>query len=480
VKPRVFIGSSTEGLQVAESLNLRLTKECETVPWNGSPFVVSETYIASLEKALSDVEFAVLVVTPDDTREKRGIEGKIPRDNVVFELGLFMGRLGRERTFIVCDPAVVDLPTDLSGLAVAEYDSKRSDNDWISALIPAATRILQAVRRAPRLVAASNHAQSSALADPEALYNSIVAWNPSTDDEIVIQTSNTVWAWQIMPTLIHWRLSGVPVRVHAPSVTAPALAARAEKARRTLLGELGVRICVTDTPGISGFFLKTPYPDESVALIVNERNEEGPRFARRYQGSADSAAVEALLDKLPSGAGTTGEADFTPTLLEQDANEIVAMLRKGVKQYNAPSVHITFGPVPTKDLLLMSPYARAYKYAQIKRLVNWYTDRDRPLFGALAVTLRSGEKSIITPPVVEMATEGPIVMEGTTRAAYCHKNQLGDYHCIVVRGVDDPLPGSPVRINEVTISERSLSQRERTEDYQEQLYRRIERAIHPY
>src|SRR5690242_3016904 len=127
MKPRVFIGSSTEGIDVAECLNLRLVKECETVPWNGSPFAISETYIASLEKALANVEFAVLVVTPDDLREKRGDESRIPRDNVVFELGLFMGRLGRERTFIVCDPATVQLPTDLLGVATAEFDSRRSD-----------------------------------------------------------------------------------------------------------------------------------------------------------------------------------------------------------------------------------------------------------------------------------------------------------------------------------------------------------------
>lgn len=69
MKPRIFIGSSTEGLEVAENLNLRLSKDCETVPWNGGAFGVSETYIGSLEKALEDVEFAVLIVPALTSRD---------------------------------------------------------------------------------------------------------------------------------------------------------------------------------------------------------------------------------------------------------------------------------------------------------------------------------------------------------------------------------------------------------------------------
>jgi predicted nucleotide-binding protein len=130
MKPRVFIGSSSEGLDFAESLNIRLARDCETVVWSSGAFGVSETYLESLEKALVGVEFAVLIVTADDTRDKRGVGGKIPRDNVVFELGLFMGRLGRQRTFIVCDPKTnVELPSDLEGVNLASFDSNRSDGN---------------------------------------------------------------------------------------------------------------------------------------------------------------------------------------------------------------------------------------------------------------------------------------------------------------------------------------------------------------
>jgi predicted nucleotide-binding protein len=150
MKPRVFIGSSSEGVDYAENLNIRLSHDCETVLWRAGAFHVSEAYMESLEKGLANVEFAVLVVTPDDVRDKRGVEGRIPRDNVIFELGLFMGRLGRERTFIVTDPKMnVELPTDLLGITVAEFDSNRSDGNLENAILPAATKIVHAIKQAP-------------------------------------------------------------------------------------------------------------------------------------------------------------------------------------------------------------------------------------------------------------------------------------------------------------------------------------------
>ena len=481
-KPRVFIGSSTEGQDIAESLNLRLAKECETVPWQAGAFAISETYIGSLEKALAGVEFAVLVVTADDIRKKRGEESKVPRDNILFELGLFMGRLGRERTFIVCDPSTVELPTDLLGISVAQFNSRRSDRDLRSALLPAATEILHAIRQAPRLANAQPNAPLyHTLPDLDALYSAVVAWPAGPDHEIVIQTSDTVWALKLVPTLVHWRQNGVAVRVFAPPLLQQGLLARGETARRKFLAELGIDFRQSANLAVLGFFLKTKYNEENVAIVVNERPQNGVPLATSYEGGAHASAVEGLHRMLlqPEDSGTKIEP-FVPNFVVQDAAEIFDMLRRGVRQYRSPKVLFQTATLPTKDLLLMSPYARAYKYVQIERLFTSYKDLKQEPFTALAITLRSGMKSIVTPPVVEIRAEGPVVIEGTTRAAYCFKNDMNAYPCIAVSGVEERLPGTPVGVQAVTTSERSLSQSERTEDYQEALYRNIERATHPY
>jgi hypothetical protein len=80
------------------------------------------TFIEALEEELGRCDFAVVTLTPDDRSEVRGQIRMTPRDNVLFELGLFMGRLGRERTYFVCDTENVKIPTDLWGVIPSTYE----------------------------------------------------------------------------------------------------------------------------------------------------------------------------------------------------------------------------------------------------------------------------------------------------------------------------------------------------------------------
>ena len=69
-KPRVFIGSSTEGLDLARAIEEHLVQDTEPVLWTNDVFSPSSTTIESLEETLDTVEYAVLIVTPDDVRTK--------------------------------------------------------------------------------------------------------------------------------------------------------------------------------------------------------------------------------------------------------------------------------------------------------------------------------------------------------------------------------------------------------------------------
>ena len=123
----IFIGSSSEGLRVAEHIN-RYLMRLPLVPrlWSQGVFECSKTTIEDLMRINSEVDFAVLVLTGDDVTKGRGTKKVSPRDNVIFELGLFMGALRRERTYIVANKMVdLKIPTDLLGVTYLPYANKR-------------------------------------------------------------------------------------------------------------------------------------------------------------------------------------------------------------------------------------------------------------------------------------------------------------------------------------------------------------------
>src|SRR5262245_38634603 len=111
----VFVGSSTEGLAVAKAIQIGLDESCQVELWSQGAFGLSEGTLESLMSSANRFDFAVLVLSADDLLVSRGEVRASPRDNVLFELGLFVGRLGRERTFIVYDRTnPPKLPSDLA------------------------------------------------------------------------------------------------------------------------------------------------------------------------------------------------------------------------------------------------------------------------------------------------------------------------------------------------------------------------------
>lgn len=144
-RPRVFIGSSSEGLPVAEAIHLGLDQFAECTIWNQGVFALSSTTIESVVDRAVEFDFAVLVLTPDDTTTQRGVTNLVARDNLIFELGLFTGVLGRARTFLVHPRgANLHLPSDVAGVTAATY-SERTDKNMEAALGPVCTRIKRAM-----------------------------------------------------------------------------------------------------------------------------------------------------------------------------------------------------------------------------------------------------------------------------------------------------------------------------------------------
>ena len=76
---------------------------------------------------MDQFDFAILILSADDSVKSRGETKPSARDNVILELGLCIGKLGRERTFAVCDK-VVSLPSDLAGVELTSYASASVSN----------------------------------------------------------------------------------------------------------------------------------------------------------------------------------------------------------------------------------------------------------------------------------------------------------------------------------------------------------------
>lgn len=122
-KIRVFVISSAEALEVARIIQNAMAHDGFLVTlWTDGVFKVASYPLESLESAVDESDFAIAVAHSDDMTLFRGKDWPTPRDNVVFELGLFMGRLGRKRA-ILMEPREdkIKLPSDLSGITTIPY-----------------------------------------------------------------------------------------------------------------------------------------------------------------------------------------------------------------------------------------------------------------------------------------------------------------------------------------------------------------------
>ena len=177
--PRLFVGSSTEGLGVAYAIQENLEFDAEVTVWAQGIFRPSHATLHDLMLAIGQFDFAAFAFTPDDIAAVRGHEAPRVRDNVIFELGLFYGRLGLERCFFVLprDESELRLPTDLLGVAPLTYRSGRSDANLVAALGTACNQVRRAFHRVPAPTPTGSERASTF--SPAELREYVDRWNSS-------------------------------------------------------------------------------------------------------------------------------------------------------------------------------------------------------------------------------------------------------------------------------------------------------------
>ena len=151
-KPRIFLGSSGKQEKLLKALTRGLESVADVEPWTTS-FNPGTTTLQRLLDLTREVDFAAFVFARDDWTTNDPSSGDAPgdgqaspRDNVVFEAGLFGSALGMQRTFILHANGA-KLPSDLLGLTSVRYDQAttaaevRSVNEKLRKAIASAGRL---------------------------------------------------------------------------------------------------------------------------------------------------------------------------------------------------------------------------------------------------------------------------------------------------------------------------------------------------
>lgn len=147
MKPTLFVGSSGEGLEYARAVHEHLERDALVTVWDAGVFDLSASTLESLVRTVSRSDFGAFVMGPDDVATIRSQVWSVPRDNVIFELGLFVGVLGMSRTFILIphDSPSMKLPTDLLGVTAAKFEANRADGNLLAGMGTACSKIRRAI-----------------------------------------------------------------------------------------------------------------------------------------------------------------------------------------------------------------------------------------------------------------------------------------------------------------------------------------------
>lgn len=162
LKPRVFIGSSVESLSIANSIQILLEHNAEVTVWTQGVFEPSNSTLEDLLELLDNIDFGVFVFSDDDVARIRKKQYTITRDNVIFEMGMFIGRLGKKRTFYILPrkKEKFHLPTDLIGVNPLDYDNERSDKNLTAALGVPCAKIVERMNQLGRIEKNDNEIKS--------------------------------------------------------------------------------------------------------------------------------------------------------------------------------------------------------------------------------------------------------------------------------------------------------------------------------
>lgn len=147
-KPKIFIGSSVESLNIAYAIQENLEHDALCTVWDQGIFELSGNALENLLTATLNYDFSIFVFKPDDIIKIRDKEYRTVRDNLIFELGLFISKLGKEKVFFLIPTKTVKLhlPTDLLGIKPGHFEFTDNDKELLGALGPFCNKVRRQIK----------------------------------------------------------------------------------------------------------------------------------------------------------------------------------------------------------------------------------------------------------------------------------------------------------------------------------------------
>lgn len=519
--PTVFLASSGVTVPMVKALKQILEREGLMVqPWikpdsfGGYPFT-------DLLQTAAKCNYAICILWPDDElkRDKKGAT-HVPRDNVVFEAGLFSGILNKDlweqsvkdekRVFYWLNDihsSILHIPTDLGALNQQRYlfngdistvgiselatiiESNAQElgrvilRHWNSTISkrkiqPIEQTFLACFKREwitpPPCPPPLSYKPKALLLDSDDVYDSLVHEACEPDSGIIIVDKDTIWIWDIFPIVLQWRASNVPITIVTSRSSSPE-----EAKRRELL--IGLGCVVIENEIKERLFIVDPGADKNTFVFRFENQKHCcATLINRQLNDADLASIDVRLSEL---GATLNSTLHVPTILPATDSEIITKLKatNGPRAYKGNAVTMRMEDVPLQNAFSISMSARTYRFRQTSLLAEIFSVNHIPLFEPAAVLLSDGSRSLITPPVVEIhSPDKHIFIEGNTRALHSLCNGLTTIRALVVRGVSTAPPATETQLNAVFLCRLKLPAAWRQLNWDYDAFRNIEAAVHNF
>ena len=295
-----------------------------------------------------------------------------------------------------------------------------------------------------------------------------------------VSMDGTRWFWTCFPTILKWRMSGADLFVICAKSIINNKEKLREQQRRYFLQKLGASIIEVDNLPYNGFIVIGQAKENSFALSYLDKDTSGAPHCIIYNGIYDNQYICDVEAKLDSSNQFQKNGNGNVDLIEAEPDELITLLKNGVRQYENPSVEITLQEIDINKLFMLNKYVRSHKYKQSEGLIALYKKYSIQIFKPVNIIFNNEIVSTITPPVIEQTGEYFVVIEGNSRIYYCWKNGIKKIYTLVVNGVASPLPGIKRNPNQTIVDIMAHRMHDRIEGFSYEDFRHIERSARPY